>query len=73
MISSFLSHAQLSAPSAQLPERAEQRELSMGKQRAEHRKLKSGARSRHIFGRNSLEYSFSKIKCFIMNWNIYLD
>ena len=69
MISFLLSHAQLSALSAQLPERADQ-----GIERAEHGKAKNRAQEAKelsIFGRNTLGYSFSKIKCLILNWNIF--
>ena len=43
---------------------SESKELSTGSQRAEHK-------NRHISGRNTLCYKFSKIKHFMMNWNIF--
>ena len=43
-------------------------------QRADHRRWKSWAKSRPIYGRNTLKYSkFSKLISFMMNWNIFVS
>jgi hypothetical protein len=49
----------------------EVKELISGKQRAEHRKLKSWAKNRHISGRITFQYKYLNIKHFMMNWNTF--
>jgi hypothetical protein len=54
MLSSLLSNAQLSVFPEQQELCKEYKELSMGKQSADHWKLKSCAKIRHIYGWNAL-------------------